>query len=968
MLGIVNLILALPQMRSRGSLAILVCVFLLFPCAKMAEAADGFLGIRTGNVAGEFSMPFENQATTSVGGGAFDLGAFLGAEAYYGNPGAGVTGQNTITYNLEAGHVWNGHEALQHVTSFVNSADTWGAGVVAPLYDRHATWAAMLIGGRETPSGGVRQSGLAPDTELRSAAMATGWSGTAYALSFGISADSYVSAFANAFPVADVVNSSFGYTDAGGSNALTIFSDAMVFQNPATTYVTSAGNSGPGTNTVGAPGSGYNTITVGALGDANTFNSAASFSSRGPQDFAYYTSNGVVSIAGVRAAVDVAAPGASLTSAFYGGQTGGNNNTLAGSTNLGSDAAAYSASISGTSFAAPIVAGGAALVTSASKSLPGLAGNEEALSNLVVKSLLLNGADKTSGWSNGQALVNGVVSTSQSLDNTVGTGRMNLENTFQTQVRGQSGVDGTATGLQGGVQELGWDFGRAVLGFQNDYILTDPLVGNSTFTTTLAWHRIREWNPSTGELYETAQADLNLSLWRLGQSNTFDTLVAQSSSLYNTVEHLSFAIPETGLYGLRVGYSQNTFANFEDWGTTSFPQTYGLAWNGEAFTTLYWNASTNDAWNGLDANWTTSSNGTGGTARSTTTPYSTLVINSPGNETIVLGGARQAGGIVLNNGAQTFSGSLLPSLSIGAGGIHLASTADGPARFESSAPIIPTAAQTWSNSSSHNLIINGLVSGSADLEIEATSSGAVVWNGVQTRTGNTTVTQGRLMVNGDISAGGATTVASGGSLGGSGRIGNLLLQTGGTLEPGNSPGILSIEGDATWHGGGHYNWQALLDNPDAANQSGVGSGWDFIDISGSLTLSAFNTSSNRFHLNLWSLSAISPDQNGPVAGYNPAVGSTWLIARADGGITLNGSSLLSQTDYTSYFHVHTEAFNGTGGWLGILPANFQVVTLGDPNAIFLYAAPGSAAVPEPGQVAVSLLLLAGIGMYARWKR
>jgi hypothetical protein len=46
-----------------------------------------------------------------------------------------------------------------------------------------------------------------------------------------------------------------------------------------------------------APVSGVNTITVGALGDANTFNSAASFSSRGPQDFAYYTSNGVVSIA-----------------------------------------------------------------------------------------------------------------------------------------------------------------------------------------------------------------------------------------------------------------------------------------------------------------------------------------------------------------------------------------------------------------------------------------------------------------------------------------------------------------------------------------------------------------------------------------------------------------------------------------------------------------------------------------------
>ena len=100
-----------------------------------------------------------------------------------------------------------------------------------------------------------------------------------------------------------------------------------------------------------------------------------------------------------------------------------------------------------------------------------------------------------------------------------------------------------------------------------------------------------------------------------------------------------------------------------------------------------------------------------------------------------------------------------------------------------------------------------------------------------------------------------------------------------------------------------------------------------------------------------------------MVGYNPAVGSTWLIAKADGGITLNGRSLLSQTDYTSYFHIHSEAFNGTGEWFGILPANFQVLTLGDANAIYLYAA-----VPESGQVAASLLLLAGIGLYARWKR
>jgi glycosyltransferase involved in cell wall biosynthesis len=103
--------------------------------------------------------------------------------------------------------------------------------------------------------------------------------------------------------------------------------------------------------------------TVAALGTANAFDGVASFSSRGPQTFGYYTNGGYVTVAGVRAAVDLAAPGESLTSAFYGGQTGGNNTSLAGSVNAGTSSAAYSQGLDGTSFAAPIVAGGAAQFT-----------------------------------------------------------------------------------------------------------------------------------------------------------------------------------------------------------------------------------------------------------------------------------------------------------------------------------------------------------------------------------------------------------------------------------------------------------------------------------------------------------------------------------------------------------------------------------------------------------------------------
>lgn len=906
----------------------------------------------------------ENTATTAVGGGSFDIAAFLGAGSYHTNPDLPLSGQNTVAYNVEAGHIWNGHEALQHVTTFLNSPGTYGGGAVEPLYDRHATWAAMLLGGRG--NGELKQTGLAPGTDLRSAAIATGWSGNAYALSFGISAQTYVAAFANAFAEADVLNSSFGYTDPGGTNVLTIFTDALVFQNPATTYVVSAGNSGAGANTVGAPGSGYNTITVGALGSANAFNSVASFSSRGPQDFSYFNAsiNGTTTVAGVRAAVDISAPGESLTSAFYGGQTGGNNPTLAGSVDLGSNPAAYSSSISGTSFAAPIVAGGAALVASASKTLPELAGNEEALSNLVVKSLLLTGADKTSGWSNGQSLVNGVVTTTQSLDYAVGAGRMNLATTFQTQVRGQAGVAGTSTGLQGSVQELGWDFGRAVNGISNDYILADPLVGNSSFTTTLSWHRVREWDPFSGTLFETAQADLNLSLWRLGENNAFETLVARSTSLYNPVEHLSFTIPENGLYGLRVSYDGNTFANFAAWGSADFPQTYGLAWNGEAFSTLGWRGGSGE-WNGIDPVWSTSANGTSGTARSATSPYSTLVLDTPGNQTVVVAGARQAAGLVLKNGTADFSGNASPSLAIGTGGIHLASTADGPASFGASLPISLSASQRWSNASSQNLVIDGSVLGSGDLEIEATSTGAVVLNGIHSRAGNTTITEGRVIVNGDLSANALVTVSSGGSLGGAGRVGNLILEQGGTLSPGNSPGSLFVDGDAVWNGGGHYNWEVHLANPDAADQSLAGSAWDFLDITGTLSLVGVDTGANRFRLNLWSLSSLAPDVSGPVSGFDPAIGSTWLIARAAGGISLNSFWLEENTDYTGYFDIRTAAANGTGGWIGPLPAGgFRILTLEDAGSLYLFADP--VGVPEPRQWAAALLVCL-LAAYTAWR-
>ena len=200
----------------------------------------------------------------------------------------------------------------------------------------------------------------------------------------------------------------------------------------------------------------------------------------------------------------------------------------------------------------------------------------------MVKALLLTGADKTSGWSNGQQTVtvgsDTFLQTTQSLDWATGAGRMNLDATFELQTGGQIDVPGTATGDLGDVLRSGWDYGEATLGTDNDYVISDWLRGGTTFTASLTWLRNRFFDFDTFDYEDVAQADLNLSVYALDGSEAFTTLIARSESLYNTVEHLSFTLPSSGFYGLRVEYPHNTFDNSGDWGSLANPQNYALSW------------------------------------------------------------------------------------------------------------------------------------------------------------------------------------------------------------------------------------------------------------------------------------------------------------------------------------------------------------------------------------------------------
>ena len=537
--------------------------------------ADLYLQAGSGTVQGPF--------TSSV-----NMNTLLGADRFYN---AGFTGTRAVMANIEAGYIWNGHETLAHVNYIPTS------GSAAGQVDRHATWVGGVMGGR--PGGanpGEYQRGMAPDAQLDSGAIATSWpSGSPsyprYTTAFYFSANGistygpYRAAFISGVPTltgsrpADVVNSSWaaGTSSAqlSGIDNLAGTLDALINENPRTLLTLAAGNtvpSGAGPSRVPSPASSYNAMTVAALGpDGGAYDLPSYFSNGGPNNY-YDPVHGTISA--MRQVVDIAAPGENFATAYYGGQTGGNAPTVYGPANGpagGPDW--YSRNVNGTSFAAPTVAGGAALLYDAAYAR--LGSDPDARDARVMKSVLMNSADKTLGWNNGQtANPNGLggVLTSQGLDNRVGTGRMDLNRAFDQLLSGTTDVAGTLQGPLGLVKSTGWDFGQVAEGTTNDYVINSDIQAGSSFTATLTWFRDRHTIGTTS--YSDASFDnLDLELWSAAGGIATD-LISASDSRYNNTEHFSFAIPTTGQYLLRVRWTEEMFDNV---GRFNIEQ-YGLAW------------------------------------------------------------------------------------------------------------------------------------------------------------------------------------------------------------------------------------------------------------------------------------------------------------------------------------------------------------------------------------------------------
>jgi autotransporter-associated beta strand protein len=119
------------------------------------------------------------------------------------------------------------------------------------------------------------------------------------------------------------------------------------------------------------------------------------------------------------------------------------------------------------------------------------------------------------------------------------------------------------------------------------------------------------------------------------------------------------------------------------------------------------------------------------------------------------------------------------------------------------------------------VIQNGGLFGGAGGSLTKTGAGTLTLSGVNTYTGGTTVNGGTLAVNGDITTSSGVTVNAGGTLGGNGIVGDTTITAGGALAPGNSIGLLTVQGNLVFDTASSYIVEVSPDNSDRTNVTGT---------------------------------------------------------------------------------------------------------------------------------------------------
>lgn len=321
--------------------------------------------------------------------------------------------------------------------------------------------------------------------------------------------------------------------------------------------------------------------------------------------------------------------------------------------------------------------------------------------------------------------------------------------------------------------------------------------------------------------------------------------------------------------------------------------------------------------------WTLELTGSNTYAGTTLLTNSTLLVNntsgsgtSTGRVTVAKGtlsGTGTVGGsVILNdNGILTGSGTVVGQVTINPGGTVAGS---------------PTILSNVAVNSQGTLSGSGTVQGNVSVNF-----GGLVRDAV-TIAGNATINNTAKMT-GSGTVSGNVTVNNGGTLTGTPTIGGLVVNKGGVIAPGSSPGTMNT-GNTVWDDGGIYVWE--IDS--FLGTAGGDPGWDLLNISGTLNITA--PSFDPFIIRITSLSH-PLHTAGLATGFNNLQDYSLVLATASGGIT--GYSPSAFILDTSAF---LNPFQGFGVWSINQSGNDLVLNY--------------TAVPEPSTVVLWLL---GLGVF-----